>query len=318
MPILSRRSLLALPLVAALPSRADETSVPNPPVFDKIFPNPTGANGYEEIVRAGEIVKASEARHMNTRYVPLADKRKHLADCRDALALFRRGLAKPIQMASLDYGEPAGWEAGASLRAIARLLTVELYVACADSANGVAPRIARDALTLTYAMRGDSVISLLIAIALEAIVLSRIVTYRDSLSVADCRRVIRLMEETLAQPTNAPQAIEAERQSLLRLIQGWRDTPETLAVSVEATFAIDTANESPITDAQLQKEQQAAHLADTLRADAALRSRVINELPDTGYGAITYELYSAGALLAGENGAPDRRERITFPWTKPP
>src|SRR5437016_4931536 len=68
------------------------------PLFPQIFPNPTGMNGFEEIVQAGELAQKSKPDAVIGSGVTLAEKRRVVNERhnRQALALLRAGLAKPL------------------------------------------------------------------------------------------------------------------------------------------------------------------------------------------------------------------------------
>ncbi|MBC7806679.1 MAG: hypothetical protein H7145_11060, partial [Akkermansiaceae bacterium] len=65
---------------------------------------------------------------------------------------------------------------------------------------------------------------------------------------------------------------------------------------------------------RLPKSLDDLPLAADLLTDPFTRKPLLYESESTGTG---YDLASAGALYPGKDGAPDARERITLPWTKP-
>src|SRR2546423_15461918 len=96
--------VLILANVLICSSLSAQTSDANAPVnnFAKLFPNPTGQNGYEELVRAGDILANSQAwqdfeQAQTADQIPtLAMKRRLVADTQIRLAVetLRAGLKK--------------------------------------------------------------------------------------------------------------------------------------------------------------------------------------------------------------------------------
>ena len=85
-------ALLALVLISPVSAQEPEKA-PSSPVFQQLFPEPTGANGYEEIVMAGDLVRGSQT--MAAAEEPgatLAAKRRALGDPKNRSS---RQLAQP-------------------------------------------------------------------------------------------------------------------------------------------------------------------------------------------------------------------------------
>lgn len=242
-------------------------------VFQKIFPEPTGTNGFEEIIRAGEPLRDVEREYSLVGGVPLSKKREYLAlpVCQDALRLLRIGLAKPLFLPRTSYTTDH-YEAYACLRALARLLATSVYVACADGRTDNAVRIAGDVLTFTHALQGVSYIGSLTAISVEAIVLKPLVQLRDSLSVADCRRLTRLMEQSLAKPDQAYRAFSVERGYLLGMVAAWREKWDGMFDVLEQLYApSEDVPETP-------QYRESLRYAALVREDPTVRERVLNEM----------------------------------------
>ncbi len=188
-------------------------------VFKQLFPNPTGQNGYEEIVMAGELAKGCEGLATDGRST-LTEKRRLLSnpDAIRALALFRQGLKKPIHAPHGTTGEPR-FEAFSAIRALARLLMVEQYVLLADGKVGAAIDSLRDGLTLGYAIARDAILGGLVASAVDMIVVRTLERHIEQLSVRDCDRLRKLAVDWLNMPDPAIDALEAERILMHKRLQ---------------------------------------------------------------------------------------------------
>ena len=239
---ISRRRALGLSVVAAAnPSELFAQTPPPAPddkpeaVFPKLFPQPTGDNGYEEIVQAGDLVRASTLAQAATNTgATLRQRRDALADpeVARALSLLRRGLAKPIRSprATVTAGTP--FPDLAPLRGLARLLAVYQYVALADGRTADAIGALRDGLRLAQTVKGEVLIGGLVGVAVETIVLTRLARHLDQMTARDCDRLVALSREYLAAPDAAINALESERRFQLAAIESIRDGLAALAKSV--------------------------------------------------------------------------------------
>src|SRR5579871_1281150 len=91
--------ILPLALWSANPVWAQAPTTPPLTAFQTLFPHPTGNNGYEELVMAGDLLQNNPALDAATAtQATLAAKRHALADpaVRKALELLKQGLDKPI------------------------------------------------------------------------------------------------------------------------------------------------------------------------------------------------------------------------------
>lgn len=216
---LSRRRALFLaawsPALAAAQTPAPPP-VPDKPeaVFPKLFPQPTGDNGYEEIVQAGDLAWASRLVLTATSAdTTLRQKRDALADPKvsRALGLLKRGLAKPIRSPRAAFTPGTLFPDFASLRGLARLLGVYQYVALADGRTADAIGALRDGLLLAQTVKGEVLIGGLVGAAIESIVLTRLARHLDQMTARDCDRLVALAREYLAAPDAAIAALETER-----------------------------------------------------------------------------------------------------------
>ena len=232
------RPVLVLPLLLISASAAAaQTSAPQPPRevrnFGKLFPNPTGKNGYEELVQAGDLVGSSpDFRLVEENNTPLSFQRRVLqeAPLQKALALVRRGLAKgsysPRTELHVDTLLPELQE----FRRLARLLKVEMHVQMADGRTSEAIDTARLGLRLGKATDTDTLISSLVGAAINAIVISEVGAHLDQLSARDCDALFRLCIDWLQQPDPVIHAITVERHNAATMMADLKSRkPEALA-----------------------------------------------------------------------------------------
>ncbi len=216
--------VFALLVCPATLSAARGQDAPSATLFQEIFPQPTGQNGYEEIVAAGEMLAKSvllaEGEQADLFTLKLSKKRALLADppVRDALILFRQGLTKSLHAPRDKSHEPA-LKAFGLYRKIAKVLALELYVLCADGRVGQAIDTLEDGLRLGYAVQRDSLIGGLVGIAIDAVGVSSIQKRLDQLSEKDCRRIMRLAKAWHEAPDPAIEAMAAERDLVLKNLE---------------------------------------------------------------------------------------------------
>jgi hypothetical protein len=245
----------------------------DPSVFRQLFPEPTGQNGYEELVQAGDLVRNNEAGQAATATGATLDaKRRALADpdVKRALALVRRGLNKPIRSPRTEFTAGTLLPDFAPLRHLARLLAVEQYVALADGRTGDAISALRDGLRIAHAPKGDLIIGGLVGAVMDAIVLNRLARHLDQMSARDCDRLVALAREYLRTPDPTFVTLDNERRMALATLDllrrfpdhfptyaGVEDEDETtepdpLARDIEALAADPAALEQVVSRAEAQ------------------------------------------------------------------
>lgn len=207
-----------LALCITLPALgAENTPAAKPvPVFKQAIPQPTGKNGYEELVFAAGLLddcKPFQAVAASA-HPTLTDKRRAITDrtAVRALALMRQGLAKPVfsprAAASAQQLPPEL----SRLRNLARLLRLHQYVALADGRVQEAILDARLGLQLGRAVQTDSLLTGLIGIGISATTLTTLGGHLDQLSLKDCELLYQVCLEWLNQPDTLGPILEAERK----------------------------------------------------------------------------------------------------------
>jgi hypothetical protein len=232
------------------PATADP---PRPAAFAPTFPRPTGQNGYEDIVAAADLIRDNAA--LDAALAPdatLMQKRAVLASsvCRQALALARQGLARPILTSPLlaTGNSDAPGEATSSQRRdmplVARLgglFVVEQYVLAADGRAGAAVDSFNDTLRLTDAVRGDGGLASLYAAQIDQASLEAIACHMAQWSWKDCDRLLALIQQRLrAWPDLGIAALEGDRRQRLARLDSVRTTLEAITpATLEAALHRD-------------------------------------------------------------------------------
>lgn len=233
------RPALVLPLLLLTASAAAAQAPAGPPPprvvnnFARLFPSPTGKNGYEELVQAGDLVGSSaDFRLLEEGNAPLSVQRRVLQESpiQKALGLMRRGLAKqtfsPRTELHIDTLLPELQE----FRRLGRLLKVQMHVQFADGRTSEAIETARLGLRLGKATDTDTLISSLVGAAINAIITSELGAHLDQLSARDCEALYRLSLDWLRQPDPVIHAIMVERQNAGTMIADLKQRkPEQLA-----------------------------------------------------------------------------------------
>lgn len=215
-------ALLSVPAVHALAASAPQGEAS---VFPKLFPRPTGANGYEEIVMAADLAAAAEARMvLMGPDVTLTDLRAALRDPERirAIELLRAGLRKPISSPARPQSPDALQPELPHLRSLARLLAANIRAAFADGRNADALGYLSTGLRLAAALHGETLIASLVGVAVHSIVLRTYARYLTQLSANDCDRLLEVVRSMRRLPDPARLALEAERRHVASRISSLR------------------------------------------------------------------------------------------------
>jgi hypothetical protein len=194
-------------------------------LYQQLFPRPTGENGYEELLRAGELLKKSErfkraqgqpAEGEKPQELTLAVRREILGepDVQRALAQMRAGLNKPLTAPQSDTD--AALSAYGAYRQLGRLLAMELYVRMADGREELAIESARDGLRLGYAIQSDKLLGGLAGAAINSLVSSALTAHVEELSLPACRKLSQLVRAWMDAPDPAIAALTQERDLILK------------------------------------------------------------------------------------------------------
>lgn len=237
----------------------------------RVAPSPTGRNGYEELLRAADLVESSRVWkrvEQQGDLATLAVKRRVLQEkpIVQALALVRQGLNKPVfsprEFDKLTY-ETLLPELG-PFRSMARLLKVQQYVFLADGKTPEALGNARQGLRLGRVVQTDTLISGLVGIAISTICVRSLGDHLDQLSARDCETLFQVCIEWLQQPSLHANMLAMERDHAKRNLALIRDDFKKRGLpALQDVFGLDKdewANAAPILD-QLKSPESIDRLA---------------------------------------------------------
>jgi len=268
-------ALFGLMIVGVAAAQTSEPVKYPPPgtLLRQLFPKPTGLNGYEDLVLAGEWVRGHKL--LDAAQAPNATltlKRRALSDPKVARArrLLRQGLGKPIQSPHKEIDVETYFPQYALFRNLARLLAVEQYVLLADGKVSQAIDSLRDGLKLGYLIQRDTLISGLVGIAVDAIVLHRLARHMDQWSARDCDRLIALANEWLNLPNPAIGVFAAERDVALKTLRQLRSSADTLVGMVRAWEREDETEDDP----------RARELAKQIKENPAVVGQMLDRTAD--------------------------------------
>jgi hypothetical protein len=221
-------SLAALFLLVS-PALAQEAPKPKPQpsVFSQVIPKPTGRNGYEDLVMAGELLKSSklfqQAKEGNA---TLAAKRTVLSDRTVArvLALINQGLRKPVLQPRETMSFSTLLPELQLFRDLGKLLAMQQYVFLADGREQDALAVARTCMRLGNVIQNDTLIHGLIGISTSSVCINSLGQHLDQLSERDCRALYEVCLEWLNQPNPQLRVLEGERRLMVHCLVELRET----------------------------------------------------------------------------------------------
>ncbi|MCW3052850.1 MAG: hypothetical protein JWN14_2020 [Chthonomonadales bacterium] len=209
-----------------------QKSAPKPPSYPQLFPISTNNNGYEEWVRAADLIQnnAKVQELLDQPSPSLAMKRRILDDpeVTQALQLVRAGVNKPVFSPRTSLDENTPLPELAHFRQLARLLAMEQYVAFADGRVDAAINDLRVGLAFGYRIQTDTLISGLVGVAIHNIVLKEFSQHLDQLSVYHCNEVRRIVEDFLDTENPAVHLLALEKGYALKMLDARRSDPEGL------------------------------------------------------------------------------------------
>lgn len=240
-------SLLPALVALAVPAAAQDSAPPPAPartLLQQVVPQPTGKNGYEELVMAGDALKSSRAYPLLQKWdtLTLTERRAFLSDrnVTRALALLRQGLNKPIFQPRSQLTFETLLPELAPMRELGKLLAIQQYVALADGRTTEALGIARTGMRLGRAVQMDTLIAGLVGIAIEAITIQPLADHLDQLTARDCQALYQICLEWLQQPNPQIGLLQAEQRWLrISLAQMARKVKEQGPESVAKDLGID-------------------------------------------------------------------------------
>ena len=199
-----------------------------PAIFPQIFAKYSGANGYEDLVIAGDILQSSKASEHEDEILTLAQKRKALQDpdIARALNMVHDAVQKPIfqprnpnkidqNTLFPEYGP---------LRKLSRFIAMKEYVFLADGNTGAAIDTMFDGMKMGRGVQGGTIISGLVGIAIDSIALNPIARRYDQLSTRNCDQILVVVREALEWGGGASETFKTEESANLKLLESFRDS----------------------------------------------------------------------------------------------
>ncbi len=231
---LSRRQFAGTVASSLLPgSVALGQAKQSPSVFRKLFPNPTGRNGYEDLVQAGELLATSAMFARAERVLSvgsaqtgsdpgaadLSYRRRTLVDrpVDRAATLVAAGLQKPITPPPIRDGSPVMMPEELPLfRRLGRLLVLQQFVAFADGKVAQGIGFTRSGLEIARVLYGSSLISALVGVAIGSLCTRSLYSHIDQLALRDCDLLARVCQEWLSKQSPLELVVLGERQVTLK------------------------------------------------------------------------------------------------------
>ena len=226
-------------------SGAAQMPMPKPPIFPTLFPHPTNNNGYEEWVRAVDLIQNNaKVEALDFDVGPsLTLKRQALNDpvVVQALLLLRAGLNKPVYSPRTAIDENTLLPELAGFRRLARLLRYEEYVAFADGRVDAAIGCLRTGLGFGYRVQTDNFMSGLVGVAIHSIMLKEFSQHLDQLSAYHCDDVRRIVEGFLSEENPAVHLLALEKINAMKMLEAHRSDVEGLFALLR-TAGVDEGN----------------------------------------------------------------------------
>ena len=244
------------------------------PLFNTYFPKPTGKNGYEDWVRAADMLSLHDdwGRLFGELNAPLSKVRSALRepDARTIIDLIRLGAEKPILFlhdpTKIDFS--TNFPEYARLRDLARMLNNAIYVSLAEGKNYEAIDLLRAGLIMGNKIQQEALIGGLVGIAVEALVLARFRDTLPTLSVRDCDELERLALVMTNAPSPLPNLIAQEKVGVINSLKSIKS-----AKDIEGVFTSDEPDEPN----ELAKEIE-RHLKANPSAIETLMQNVFKEM----------------------------------------
>ena len=228
----------------------DVPAPPKPPLFSSLFTQPTGLNGYEEWVQAGDLIRNNKL--LDAAQEPgatLTLKRQVLADIsvQQALHLLRQGLGKqvfplsvpPQNVTVFSTYDNAVFSSLSSLRALARLLYIQLYVQFANGHVNEAIDTFAEGLQFGYRIQTNTCANGMTGNTIAVFLLKGVSRHLDQLSEYQCNRVRHVVEAYLERPLSIAAVVANEEQEALRTLEAKRSDPGSLKQMFITAFNLD-------------------------------------------------------------------------------
>lgn len=236
-------------------------------------------NGYNDLIAAGELLRRSALYQEAERNPTLTSRRRALADppVRQARALLDQAFNKPVAPPQRTLDQNTLFPEFAGFRALARLLGHEMHVYFAEGRTSYAIQDLALGLKLGQAPKGQVLIGGLVGIAIDAIVLTRIVRHLEQLTPRDCDRVIQLLRE------HRDADLGSGREALEREAQSYNNILNNLAKNFKALLTeLVTEPDQDADPHEHAQYQNTKRQVEALESDPDGQRRVIDSLRKAG------------------------------------
>lgn len=212
--------LLLLPLLLSWQKSA--------PLFSQIFPQPTGQNGYEEYVRAADLVSGQNFEPLDplsfgSNY--LAARQRQAKEFQAAITLVQQGNQKPVRDPRAADPRSDRWPEMPAFRRLGSLLLSKAYADFASGDSRAGTRALLDGLLLAANIQGGPGVANLSAIM---ILTKELPTFRDrlpSLSRADCQEVEAVVSRILSMPDPLARSLQLYWDAKVASLNDFFDKP---------------------------------------------------------------------------------------------
>ena len=244
----------------------------------QIFPQPTGKNGYEDLIAAADLLKRSKLYGEMELKPTLALRRQALADplVRQARALLDSAFNKPIVPPQREFNLATTFPEMAGFRSVARLLNHEMYVYFSEGRTAYALSDLALGLKLGSVPKGSVLIGGLVGIAIDAILLTRVARHLEQLTYRDCDRVLLLLRDHReADQESGLRSLDTEFQMYNNILQEWaKDFKGTVEAFVEEPSADEEGK--PPDPAALAAYRRTKQQVDAIAQNPTAQRQVIN------------------------------------------
>ncbi len=173
-------------------------------IFRKLFPQPTGQNGLEELVYAAELLTQNRAgQSLDAASNPtLSELEIWFADARvkQCMARMRQGLGKSVRSPRPTLTLQIEVPEFALMRRLGRMLRHQVQLNYAMGRHAEAARAVEDGMRLGYVVCYDCMLAGLVGGTIVNFTLVGAMRYQTAWSALDCERFLRLSREWLAAP----------------------------------------------------------------------------------------------------------------------
>ena len=238
-------------------------------IFPQLFSRYTGANGYEDLVLAGDLIRSSPAQAHQDDAVTLAQKRRVVQDEKvsRAIQMVHEAVQKPIinprDLGKMD--ENTTFKEFSLFRNIARMMAIKEYVLLADGYVGAAIDVMFDGMKMANGIQKGTLIAGLVGIAIDAIMTQPIAKHFDQLSVRNCDQILGAVRQALEWDSGALQMFNVEQGLNLKSVEAMKDKAK-LDEFLKTSFAnpnqpsaeelVENAENQPLRD-QAARSQEA-------------------------------------------------------------